>query len=80
MTNGHDVPEHHKAISWPRALGSGLAIVIVGFLAVVYLPDMIVGQSSGTRDQRVYLAAGLSVVAVIVLAWVLRRLQSRRLI
>ena len=67
-------------IGWPRALLSGLAIVLVGFIAVVWVPDMLVGMSSFTRDQRVLLAATVGVVAVLVMAWVLRRLQSRHLI
>ena len=74
-----EIPTNDAAhIGWPRAIGSGLAVVLLGFVAGVYAPNAIVTNLSGTsRDTRVYLATGLSLLTVIVLAWALRRLQAR---
>ena len=68
-------------IGWLRAIGSGLAILIVGFGGAVYGADRILTKALGLRrTPREYLATALFFLVVIVLAWVLRRLQDRKLI
>ena len=68
-------------IGWFRAIGSGLAILIVGFGGAVFGADRILTKALGLRrTPREYLATALFFLVVIVLAWVLRRLQDRKLI
>lgn len=74
-------PQDGPVLGWARALASGLAILLVAIVATVYGADTAVKKLTGvSRNTRQYLASGLFVVAVAVLAWVLRRLQARRLI
>jgi hypothetical protein len=68
-------------IGWGRAIASGLAILLVGFVACVYAANAVVTKLTGvSRSTRQYLASALFLVVVVALAWVLRRLQARRLI
>jgi hypothetical protein len=68
-------------IGWFRAIASGLAILVVGFVAAVGGANAIVTGINGTsRDTKVYLASALFLVVVVVIAWALRRLQARGLI
>jgi hypothetical protein len=68
-------------ISWPRAIVSGLAILLIGFSAAVLGANRILTKALGLRrTPREWLATGLFFLVVIVLAWVLRRLQQRKLI
>ncbi|HVN52363.1 MAG TPA: hypothetical protein VMT43_13085 [Acidimicrobiales bacterium] len=68
-------------IGWPRAVASGLAILIVGFVAAVGGANLILtGFNSVGRNTKVYLASALFLVVVLVMAWGLRRLQARGLI
>jgi membrane protein implicated in regulation of membrane protease activity len=77
-SNNHD---DGPDIGWARAIGSGLAILVVGFFATVYAADALVTNLSGvSRSTRQYVASAVFLVLVLVLAWVLRRLQARRLI
>jgi hypothetical protein len=74
-------PDDGPNIGWGRAIGSGLAILVVGFFATVYAADLLVKNlSSLGRSSRQYVASSLFVVVLLALAWVLRRLQARRLI
>lgn len=73
-TAGHEV-------GWGRALVSGVVILAVGFVAVVYVPNAIVTKlTSLSRGTRQDLATVVCLVAITALAWALRRLQARRLI
>lgn len=68
-------------LGWGRAIASGLGILLVGFVAAVYAANEVVTRlTSMARSTRQYLAATLFVVVVVAMAWVLRRLQARRLI
>jgi hypothetical protein len=68
-------------IGWPRALASGLAILLVGFGGAVVGANSILTKSLALRrTPREWLATGLFFLVVLVLAWVLRRLQHRKLI
>lgn len=65
-------------IGWARAIGSGLAILVVGFVASVYAANSVVTKLTGvSRNTRQYLASVLFLVVVVAMAWVLRRLQGR---
>jgi hypothetical protein len=73
--------ERRAAIGWGRASLSALVTVAIGFIGVVWLPDLIVRQlTSVGRDTRVLIAATVSVIAVVLVAWGLRRFQARGLI
>ena len=70
-----------EEIGWVRAIASGLAVLLVGFGGAVYGANRILTKALGLRrTPRELLATGLFFVVVIVLAWVLRRLQDRKLI
>lgn len=74
-------PLGERDIGWPRALASGLGILIVGFIAGVYATNAVVTKVTGvSRATRQYLAGALLLVAVAAMAWVLRRLQARRIV
>jgi len=73
--------ERRNAIGWPRALGSGLAVLLVGIGVGVYGAQFAVEQLTGlARDQRVWVATAVMTVSVVAMAWVLRRLQARGVI
>jgi hypothetical protein len=68
-------------IGWVRAVLSALAIIVVGFLAAVVAPNRILTKALALRrTPREWLAVGLFFLVIIVMAWVLRRLQARKLI
>ncbi len=68
-------------IGWVRALVSGLVILVVGFGGAVYGADWILTDAQRLRrTPREWLATGLFFLVVIGLAWVLRRLQARKVI
>ena len=79
---GKAAPSNPPAeIGWLRAIGSALAILIIGFGGAVFGADRILTKALGLRrTPREYLATALFFLVVIVLAWVLRRLQDRKLI
>jgi hypothetical protein len=67
-------------MTWPRAALAGAGIVLVAFLALVYVPDLLVSSlTSVDRSSRVGLATAWFVVAVVALLWGLRKLQARGL-
>jgi len=68
--------ERRDAIGWGRAIATGVTIVLVGFLGAVWLPDVLLKQLSVDRSTRALIAATVSLVVVIALAWALRRLQA----
>jgi hypothetical protein len=73
--------ERRDHIGWARAVGTGVAIMACSFVAVVWVPDLILRQlTSVGRDLRVLVAATVSIVAVVLAAFALRRLQSRGVI
>jgi nitrate/nitrite transporter NarK len=68
-------------IGWVRAIASGLAILIVGFVGGVGGANLVLTKALGlSRNTRQWIATALFLVVVIVLAWALRWLQERRLI
>jgi hypothetical protein len=77
---GRSIDERRARIGWGRALGTGVAIMLCSFMAVVWVPDLILQLSALGRDTRVLVAATVSVLAVLLAAFVLRRLQARGII
>ena len=74
-------PSSSAEIGWLRAIASGLAILVVGIGGAVFGADRILTKALGLRRApREWLAVGLFFLVVIVLAWLLRRLQDRKLI
>ena len=64
-----------------RAIGSGLVIVVAGFLGVIVFPNLILtGTFFSSRDVRVLVATAVAVGWVVLMAWLLRRLQRQGLI
>jgi hypothetical protein len=73
--------ERRNAIGWPRAIASGLALLLVGIGVGVYGAQFAVEKLTGLdRDQRVWVATAVTTVSVVAMAWVLRRLQARGVI
>jgi Ca2+/Na+ antiporter len=73
--------ERRNAIGWPRAIGSALAILLVGIGVGVYGAQFAVEKLTGLdRDQRVWVATAVMTVSVVAMAWALRRMQSRGVI
>jgi hypothetical protein len=74
-------PGASPEIGWVRAIASGVAIIVVGFGGAVFGANRILTKALGLRrTPREWLATGLLFFVLIVLAWVLRRLQDRKLI
>ncbi len=77
-----DVPGESKRsrIGWGRAVVSGLVLVLLGFLVCAYVPDFILKHANMGRSERADLAAAVTLVGVVAMAWLLRRLQRRGVI
>jgi hypothetical protein len=74
-------PEPVHDISWLRAIATGVAVLVIGIGATVIGANRILTKALGvTRGGREALASGLFLVVIVVLAWALRRLQSRGMI
>ena len=68
-------------IGWLRAIVSGSAIVFVTFIGAMYLPQkFMLAYPSMDTDRRALIAGAISISTVIVMAFVLRALQRRRMI
>lgn len=81
MTDANAVEQRRAAIGWPRALLSGLAVIVVGFAGAVLGANAIITRALAlTRTAREWLATGLFFAVLIVVAFALRRLQARGLI
>jgi len=79
---GPESPDvRRNAIGWPRAIASGLAILVIGIGVGVYGAQLAVERLTGLdRDQRVWVATAVMTISVVAMAWVLRRLQARGVI
>lgn len=75
-----DTGRDRAEIGWPRAIVSGLAILLVGFGAVFAANRILTRALALRRTPREWLATGLFFLVVVLLGWVLRRLQDRELI
>ena len=80
-TEAPSVPPAREHLGWVRAILSGLAVLVVGLAATVVVANLIITKATGiSRDAAAYLASGWFVIAVCVIAFVLRRLQRRGVI
>jgi hypothetical protein len=69
------------ALSWPRAIVATVAVVALGVALLVVVPNLIVTRVGGLdRSGRVALATVWFFGMLAAFAWLLRRLQARRLI
>jgi hypothetical protein len=76
-----DEPDAGGDIGWGRAIASGMAILLVGFLGSLGGANLVLTKALGlTRDARQWIATALFIAVVIVVAWALRWLQHRGLI
>ena len=86
MSNAEAFPKESPSqpdeeISWLRAIVSGLVILGIGIGGAVYGADRILTHALGLRrTPREWLAVALFFLVLILLAWLLRRLQDRKLI
>lgn len=65
------------AIGWPRAIVSSAIIVVVGSLALVYAPNLILRRFDAlSRGGRVAVVCVWFFAGLGLLAWTLRRLQA----
>ena len=82
MTETETEPEvGPDRIGWPRALLTGLAVLVVGLAVSVGGANLVLTRATSlSRHTREYIASALFFSVVIVLAWTLRRLQARGLI
>ena len=68
-------------IGWIRSTLSAVAIVALGFVGAVWVPNLIIVKlDAPSAFVRSLLAGGLVILVVVAMAWGLRRLQARRLI
>jgi hypothetical protein len=68
-------------ISWPRAVAATAIVTALGVGLLVVAPNLIVTRLGGLdRGQRVGLATIWFFAMLAALAWLLRRLQARKLI
>jgi hypothetical protein len=77
-----DAPESPvPPIGWARAALTALAIVLAGIAVLVFGVNALLTHLSGLdRSQRVGIATVGFFTGLILLAWLLRRLQQRHLI
>jgi drug/metabolite transporter superfamily protein YnfA len=68
-------------IGWLRALASAVVILVAGAVLFVFAPNWLLTHLTGlSRNGRVAVVATAFVVVFVAFAWVLRRLQARRVI
>jgi len=73
--------ELRVTLSWPRAVAITGALVALGVALLIVVPNLIVTRLGGLdRGQRVGLATIWFFGMLAALAWLLRRLQARKLI
>jgi hypothetical protein len=71
-------PAPAPEIGWLRAIATGVVVLVVGIGTTVLGANRILTKALGvTRGGREALATALFLLVVIVLAWLLRRLQAR---
>lgn len=64
----------------PRAIITGVLVVIAAFVVLVIAPDQLLQLSGIDRSRRVLFATVEFAVALTALLWGLRRLQARRVL
>lgn len=70
-----------RSMGWGIAIPAGIGIVAVAAVLLVWIPDLFLTKLSGMgRSGRVTVATIWVFVFLVVFAWILRRLQARRVI
>ena len=73
--------EAPSPIGWARAALTSLVILAVGTALLIYLPNWLLTHLTGLeRNGRAAVATTCFFVVFFAFAWVLRRLQARRVI
>ena len=67
-------------MSWIRAGLVGLVTTIVAVAVLIVVPNALVTLSGMARGTRVLLATAWFTIALVVLAWALRRLQDKHIV
>ena len=67
-------------MSWWRALVVGLLVTIVATVMLVVVPDALVSMSGMARGRRVLLATAWFTMAIVAMAWTMRRLQRAHVV
>lgn len=68
-------------MSWLRAAASAVVIVGIGFVGAIVLPNLVLTSATSlSRDTRMLVASAVSIGVVILMAFILRKLQARGLI
>ncbi len=68
-------------LSWPSAIIATVVVAVLGVVLLVVVPNLLVTQLGGlSRGWRTGLATVWFFAMLAALAWLLRRLQARRLI
>ena len=80
MSDSDDTGERPAPIGWARAILTAAAIVAVGIGVLVIGTNAIMKATGPSRHTLVAIATTMFFVLLLVLAFVLRRLQARRLI
>ena len=76
-----DKQDPPNPIGWPRAIVTAIVIVVVGFGVLVYGGNAVLTKVHGvTRSSLVGIVTPGFFVVLIVMAWVLRQLQRRKMI
>jgi hypothetical protein len=74
-------PDPVATITWPRAIVATAIVAALGVALLVVVPNLIVSQLGGLdRSWRAGLATIWFFGMLTALAWLLRRLQARKLI
>lgn len=63
-----------------RAAITGLLVVAATFFLLVWVPDAILGMSGASRSTKVFYATTEFLVALLLIWYVLRRLQHRKIL
>ncbi len=73
--------EEESSIGWPRAIATGLAILVATVAGAIFGANAILTKSLAlTRTARAWLASALFFAVLIIVAAALRWLQQRKLI
>jgi hypothetical protein len=68
-------------MSWFRAALSAIAVVVIAFVLLVIVPDLLLRKLTGLdRHGRVAVTTAWFTIAVVALAWGLRKLQGRHVV
>ncbi|MEI8238318.1 MAG: hypothetical protein WCI22_02770 [Actinomycetota bacterium] len=67
-------------MSWFRAAITGVLVVAVTFFLLVWVPDTIINISGTDRSTKVLFATIEFAVALLLIWFVLRRLQQRKVL